>query len=80
MSRISRGLVAATVLLALTSASFAATTKIVPQVYKVSLLGEAGQPMSVVLPATTLKAGSVEFQVSNDAIGTDHAQHRAPGL
>lgn len=68
MSMFTRGLCAATLILALSPAAFAAA----PQVVKVSLLGEADQPMSVKLDTTTLKAGAVEFDVSNDAIGTDH--------
>ena len=69
MSMFTRGLCAATLVLALSPAAFAAAT---PQVVKVSLLGEADQPMSVKLDVTKLKAGPVEFDVSNDAIGTDH--------
>ena len=69
MSMFTRGLCAATLLLALSPNAFAAAA---PQVIHVSLLGEADQPMSVKLDATTVKAGAVEFDVSNDAIGTDH--------
>jgi uncharacterized cupredoxin-like copper-binding protein len=43
-----------------------------PQSIKVSLLGEAGDPMSVELDHVTAKAGAIEFDVSNDAAGTDH--------
>jgi uncharacterized cupredoxin-like copper-binding protein len=70
MSMFTRGLCAATLVLALSPAAFAAATS--PQVVKVSLLGEADQPMSVKLDMATIKAGPVEFDVSNDAIGTDH--------
>jgi uncharacterized cupredoxin-like copper-binding protein len=69
MTMFTRGLCAATLVLALSPVAFAAAT---PQVVNVSLLGEAGQPMSVKLDATTLKAGKVEFKVTNDAVGTDH--------
>jgi uncharacterized cupredoxin-like copper-binding protein len=69
MSMFSRSLCAATLILALSPATFAAAP---PQIVHVSLLGEADQPMSVKLDATILKAGAVEFDVSNDAIGTDH--------
>jgi uncharacterized cupredoxin-like copper-binding protein len=43
-----------------------------PGVVHVSLLGEADQPMSVKTDATSIKAGKVEFIVTNDAIVTDH--------
>ena len=69
MSMFTRGLCAATLVFALSSAAFAAVT---PQIIHVSLRGEADQPMSVKLDITTIKAGAVEFDVSNDAIGTDH--------
>jgi uncharacterized cupredoxin-like copper-binding protein len=69
MTMFARGLCAATLVLALSPVAFAAAT---PQVVKVSLLGEADQPMSVKLDTTTLKAGKVEFKVTNDAVGTDH--------
>jgi uncharacterized cupredoxin-like copper-binding protein len=69
MSKFFCGLGAATVVLALSSAAFAATPA---QIIQVSLLGEAGQPMSVKLDSTAIKAGPVEFDVSNDAVGTDH--------
>lgn len=70
MTMFTRSLCAATLVLTLSPAAFAAKT--MPQIVKVSLLGEADQPMSVKLDATTLKAGAVEFDVSNDAVGTDH--------
>lgn len=70
MTMFKRGLCAATLVLALSPAAFAAAAA--PQVLKVSLLGEADQPMSVKLDATAVKAGAVEFDVSNDAISTDH--------
>ena len=72
MSVFSRGLIAASLVLAFSSTGFAATARMTPQIIKVSLLGEAGQPMSVKLDTATLRAGAVEFDVSNDAIGTDH--------
>jgi uncharacterized cupredoxin-like copper-binding protein len=65
-----RGLVVASLFLGLAPAAFAVTPK--PQIVGVSLLGEADQPMSVKLDVTTLKAGPVVFNVSNDAVGTDH--------
>jgi uncharacterized cupredoxin-like copper-binding protein len=39
---------------------------------KVSLTGEADNPMGVALDVAQAKAGTVEFDVTNDAIGTDH--------
>jgi uncharacterized cupredoxin-like copper-binding protein len=62
-----RGLIAASLLLALSSAAYADAS-----VVRVSLLGEADQPMSVKLTETEIKSGDVVFQVVNDAIGTDH--------
>ncbi len=49
--------------------AFAATpvTKI-----QVSLDGEADQPMKIAVDKATVKAGTIEFDVKNDAIGTDH--------
>lgn len=55
--------------LALTTSAFAATQ---PHVIHVSLLGEAAQPMSIKLDESKGKAGAFEFDVTNDAIGTDH--------
>ena len=69
MSIFIRSLCAATLALALPSAAFAAAPA---QVVHVSLLGEADQPMSVKLDTTVIKAGAVQFDVSNDAVGTDH--------
>jgi uncharacterized cupredoxin-like copper-binding protein len=69
MNLIFRCSLAAASALFLSNLAFASTD--VP-VVKVSLLGEAGQPMSVKLDAAQVKAGQVEFVVSNDAIGTDH--------
>ncbi len=69
MSMFSRSLCAATLVIALSPAAFAATTQ---QVVAVSLLGEASQPMSVKVDNTQIKAGKVEFKVTNDAVGTDH--------
>jgi uncharacterized cupredoxin-like copper-binding protein len=70
MSVFVRSLCAATLALSLSPAAFAAATA--PQMVKVSLIGEADQPMAVKLDNTMLKAGDVEFNVSNDAVGTDH--------
>jgi uncharacterized cupredoxin-like copper-binding protein len=39
---------------------------------QVSLDGEADQPMKIAVDKATVKAGTVEFDVKNDAIGTDH--------
>jgi uncharacterized cupredoxin-like copper-binding protein len=47
-------------------------TPVPPQVISVSLAGEADSPMTIKLNAATAKAGMVEFDVTNDAIGTDH--------
>lgn len=69
MTMFTRGLCAATLVLALSPVTFAATS---PQVVAVSLLGEAGQPMSVKVDNTVINAGEVEFKVTNDAAGTDH--------
>ena len=69
MTMFTRSLCAATLLLALSPAAFAATSN---QVVAISLLGEADQPMSVKLDNTEIKAGKVEFKVTNDAVSTDH--------
>jgi uncharacterized cupredoxin-like copper-binding protein len=69
MSITTRSLCAATLLLAISQTAYAAAPA---QVVPVSLAGEADQPMSVKLDATVLKAGAVEFAVSNDAVSTDH--------
>ncbi len=39
---------------------------------QVSLDGEADQQMKIVTDAATVKAGTIEFDVKNVAIGTDH--------
>ncbi len=41
-------------------------------VIQVSLAGEADQPMKIEVSKNTVKAGTIELQVSNVAIGTDH--------
>jgi uncharacterized cupredoxin-like copper-binding protein len=69
MTFMTRGLCAATLVLAISQTAYAAATA---QVIPVSLAGEADQPMSVKLDTTVLKAGAVEFAVSNDAVSTDH--------
>lgn len=69
MSIFVRSFCAATLSLVLSSAVYAAAPA---QVVHVSLLGEADQPMSVKLDTTVIKAGAVQFEVSNDAVGTDH--------
>jgi uncharacterized cupredoxin-like copper-binding protein len=38
----------------------------------VSLDGEADQPMRIAVDTPSVKAGTIEFDVKNDAIGTDH--------
>ena len=42
------------------------------QKVQVALGGEAGQPMTIKLDQTDIKAGLVEFAVKNEAAGTDH--------
>jgi uncharacterized cupredoxin-like copper-binding protein len=54
---------------AIFATAMAATT---PAVVHVSLQGEADQPMKVVPDVATVKAGTVEFEVKNEAVGTDH--------
>lgn len=49
--------------------SFAAPPK---SVVAVALSGEAGEPMKIVVDKKTVKAGVMEFVVTNEAIGTDH--------
>jgi uncharacterized cupredoxin-like copper-binding protein len=49
--------------------SFAAAPK---SVVAVALSGEAGEPMKIVVDKNTVKAGVMEFVVTNEAIGTDH--------
>jgi uncharacterized cupredoxin-like copper-binding protein len=60
---------AAAIALSLTTISFAATA---PAIVRVSLVGEADQPMSVKVDTAKVKAGPVELVVTNDAIGTEH--------
>ena len=43
-----------------------------PTVVKVSLTGEADNPMGITLDVAKAKPGLVEFDVTNDAVGTDH--------
>lgn len=79
---VSVGAVASTFVVASLTAGFAGTTapankKLAKpaaalQVIKVSLAGEADNPMSIKLDMAQAKAGTVEFDVTNDAIGTDH--------
>jgi uncharacterized cupredoxin-like copper-binding protein len=47
-------------------------TAAAPTIVKVSLTGEAENPMDIKVDVAQAKAGTVEFDVSNDAIGTDH--------
>jgi uncharacterized cupredoxin-like copper-binding protein len=64
------GLVAVTLVSLFVSAhSFAAEPV---QTVAVALAGEADQPMKIDVDKKTVKAGVVEFAVSNAAIGTDH--------
>lgn len=44
----------------------------VSNVIHVSLTGEADNPMGIKLDVAQAKAGKFEFDVTNDAIGTDH--------
>lgn len=60
---------AAFVAVSMISLSFAATPK---SVVAVALSGEAGEPMKIVVDKNTVKAGVLEFVVTNDAVGTDH--------
>jgi uncharacterized cupredoxin-like copper-binding protein len=62
---------ASTLVLSTYSISQSATA-VPPQVITVSLAGEADNPMTININAATAKAGMVEFDVTNDAIGTDH--------
>ena len=38
----------------------------------VALAGEAGEPMKIDIDKAVVKAGTIEFKVSNVAVGTDH--------
>lgn len=49
--------------------SFAASPK---SVVAVALSGEAGEPMKIIVDKKTVKAGVMEFVVTNEAVGTDH--------
>jgi uncharacterized cupredoxin-like copper-binding protein len=49
--------------------SYAAAPK---SVVAVALSGEAGEAMKIVANKTTVKAGVLEFVVTNEAVGTDH--------
>ncbi len=60
---------AALIATSLVGLSFAAAPK---TVVAVALSGEAGEPMKIVADKTTVKAGMLEFVVTNDAVGTDH--------
>jgi uncharacterized cupredoxin-like copper-binding protein len=69
MNQILKGASFALAFAALAGVSHAAST---PVVVKVSLTGEAGEPMSVKVDQPSVKAGPVEFDVTNIAIGTEH--------
>jgi uncharacterized cupredoxin-like copper-binding protein len=71
MSRIlNTGLAAAGLIaISLSSQTFAGTQK---NTLIVALSGEADQPMKIGLDKKTVKAGLMEFIVSNESIGTDH--------
>jgi uncharacterized cupredoxin-like copper-binding protein len=43
-----------------------------PATVHISLSGEAGEAMKIAPDTATVKAGTVVFDVKNDAIGTDH--------
>ncbi len=62
------GIAAASAIL-LSSVAMAATSSSTVQV---SLQGEADQPMTVKTDVPAVKSGTVEFVVTNDAVGTDH--------
>jgi uncharacterized cupredoxin-like copper-binding protein len=70
MNLSTRALIAAAISLAAfnVSAYAAKATTVV----HVSLEGEADQPMKITPDAASVKAGAVEFDIKNDAIGTDH--------
>ncbi len=61
----------ATSLLSLSFTPFALAAKQV-EIIKVGLAGEADQPMKIDIDKAAIKAGQVEFKVTNVAIGTDH--------
>jgi uncharacterized cupredoxin-like copper-binding protein len=70
---------ASTLMVATYSIGVTATTKkkiaqpaAISNVIKVSLTGEADNPMGIKLDVAQAKAGAFEFDVTNDAIGTDH--------
>lgn len=66
MKIISKFTLATTVALFLAAPAFAATT------IKVTESGESGQPMTLVLDKSTVKAGSTTFIVHNDAMSEEH--------
>jgi uncharacterized cupredoxin-like copper-binding protein len=70
MSKFSKTILVASVL-AMSFATYSFAARPVETV-KVELAGEADQPMTVNVDKATVKAGTIEFDVSNVAIGTDH--------
>lgn len=66
MKIISKFTLATTVALFLAAPAFAANT------IKVTESGESGQPMTLVLDKSTVKAGSATFIVHNDAMSEEH--------
>ena len=60
---------AAFIAVSMISLSFAAVPK---SVVVVALSGEADQPMKIVANKKMVKAGLLEFVVTNEAVGTDH--------
>jgi len=56
-------------MLAASIASFAATS---PTTIHVTLTGEGGSDMAIKLDQSTVKAGKVTFDVTNEAMGEDH--------
>jgi uncharacterized cupredoxin-like copper-binding protein len=60
---------AALIAVSMITFSFAAAPK---SVVAVALSGEAGEPMKIVVDKNTVKAGVMEFVVTNEAMGTDH--------
>lgn len=60
---------AALIAVSMITLSFAAAPK---NIVVVALSGEAAQPMKIVADKKTVKAGLLEFVVTNEAVGTDH--------
>lgn len=54
------------------AALFIAAPAFAANTIKVTESGEGGQPMTLVLDQSTVKAGSTTFNVHNDAVSEDH--------